>query len=88
MDTIYLVDLWILSTHLINRLFLSQETLLGIIQLQMILIKLHIINLRQYIGLTSTQPPEATWHKQELVPLGQGLGLCGLPGDFLQLQDF
>lgn len=42
----------------------------------------HITNLRQYMGLTSTQPPEATWHKQELIPLGQGLGLCGLPGDF------
>lgn len=42
----------------------------------------HIINLNQYVALSSTQPDTATWHKQKLEPLGNGLGLKGLPGDF------
>lgn len=42
----------------------------------------HLTHLRQYIGLSSNQPNEVTWYKEKLVPLGQGLGLHGLPGDF------
>ncbi|MGL4798574.1 MAG: choloylglycine hydrolase, partial [Cellulosilyticaceae bacterium] len=42
----------------------------------------HLTNLRQYIGLQSTQPDSAIWDKANLTPLGQGVGLHGLPGDF------
>ena len=42
----------------------------------------HLTHLRQYIGLHSTQPDNTTWYKENLMPLGQGVGLYGLPGDF------
>lgn len=48
----------------------------------------HLINLNQYMGLTSTQPETVTWHKQQLEPLGNGLGLKGLPGDFYPASRF
>lgn len=41
-----------------------------------------LINLTQYIGLSSKQPDAVIWHKQELEPLSGGLGLMGMPGDF------
>lgn len=42
----------------------------------------HIINLNQYMALSPTQPEVTTWYKQQLEPIGSGLGLKGLPGDF------
>ncbi|WP_054955756.1 choloylglycine hydrolase [Paenibacillus dakarensis] len=42
----------------------------------------HLTNLNQYIALSPTQPEQVTWHKQPLEPIGNGLGLRGLPGDF------
>lgn len=48
----------------------------------------HVTNLRQYMGLQSTQPKNTTWHKEELKPLGQGVGLIGLPGDFTPASRF
>lgn len=42
----------------------------------------HLTHLRQYIGLSSSQPNSTTWYKEKLEPLGQGVGLYGLPGDF------
>ena len=42
----------------------------------------HITNLRQYIGLSEVNHKQTTWGDLKLSPLGQGLGLFGLPGDF------
>ncbi|GGH30259.1 choloylglycine hydrolase [Paenibacillus segetis] len=42
----------------------------------------HIMNLNQYMALSPMQPETTTWHKQQLEPIGNGLGLKGLPGDF------
>lgn len=42
----------------------------------------HLTHLRQYIGLSPTQPDSTTWYKEKLETLGQGVGLYGLPGDF------
>jgi choloylglycine hydrolase len=42
----------------------------------------HVINLRQYMGIKPTQPDNTKWNKQDLSPLGQGLGTVGLPGNF------
>lgn len=41
----------------------------------------HITNLHQYMGATSTQPECPTWSDLKLIPLGQGTGGIGLPGD-------
>lgn len=41
----------------------------------------HITNLCNYVGLKPVQPENVVWHKQDLIPLGQGLGLQGIPGD-------
>jgi choloylglycine hydrolase len=42
----------------------------------------HIINLSNYIGLSSLQPKAIKIGALELAPLGQGIGLRGIPGDF------
>lgn len=42
----------------------------------------HLMNLNQYAALSPSQPKNTVWHKQELEPIGNGLGLRGLPGDF------
>lgn len=42
----------------------------------------HLMNLNQFMALSPLQPKETTWHKQHLEPIGNGLGLKGLPGDF------
>ncbi len=42
----------------------------------------HITNLRQYIGLQNINPSEVKWSDLELKPLGQGVGMVGVPGDF------
>ena len=42
----------------------------------------HTTNLQQYMGVTSTQPESPTWSDLKLIPLGQGTGGIGLPGDF------
>jgi len=41
----------------------------------------HITNLRNYIGLSSTQVAPITIDHLTLAPLGQGLSLKGIPGD-------
>lgn len=38
-------------------------------------------NLNQYIPLTPNQPSDVCWSGQKLIPLGQGLGALGMPGD-------
>lgn len=48
----------------------------------------HITHLGIYSGLKSTQPENTNWHKQELKPVGQGLGLMGIPGDFYPTSRF
>lgn len=42
----------------------------------------HLTNITQYMGMSDEQPKNTTWFKEELKPLGQGLGSWGLPGDF------
>ena len=41
----------------------------------------HITNLHQYMGMRPTQPECPTWSDLKLIPLGQGTGGIGLPGD-------
>lgn len=41
----------------------------------------HLLNLNNYINLTSEQPNNANWQKQNISPLGLGAGLFGFPGD-------
>ncbi|MGL4450508.1 MAG: choloylglycine hydrolase, partial [Sarcina sp.] len=48
----------------------------------------HITNLRQCIGIEAEQSSKTTWSDQELLPLGQGLGAIGLPGDFTPASRF
>ncbi|MGL4741498.1 MAG: choloylglycine hydrolase [Sarcina sp.] len=48
----------------------------------------HTTNLRQYISLDANQPEKINWSSEELNPLGQGLGLVGLPGDFTPASRF
>lgn len=48
----------------------------------------HITNLRQYMGMKSTQPVNVNWSEEELKPLGQGVGLIGIPGDFTPASRF
>ncbi|MGL4990266.1 MAG: choloylglycine hydrolase [Sarcina sp.] len=48
----------------------------------------HITNLRQYINIDANQPEKTNWSNQELNPLGQGVGLVGLPGDFTPASRF
>ncbi|MGL5616980.1 MAG: choloylglycine hydrolase [Sarcina sp.] len=49
----------------------------------------HTTNLRQYINLNAEQPTKTiAWSSQELNPLGQGVGLLGLPGDFTPASRF
>ena len=42
----------------------------------------HITNLNQYIPLKSIQPADVYWSKQELTPVGKGIGSLGMPGDY------
>ncbi|MGL5634335.1 MAG: choloylglycine hydrolase [Sarcina sp.] len=48
----------------------------------------HTTNLKQYISLDANQPEKTNWSLEELNPLGQGLGLIGLPGDFTPASRF
>ena len=41
-----------------------------------------ITNLNQYVGIQANHPANTNWGDVELKPLGVGLGLFGLPGDF------
>jgi len=42
----------------------------------------HLINLQNYITITNKNVDEKLLHELKLVPLGQGSGMLGLPGDF------
>lgn len=42
----------------------------------------HLMNLNQYVGLSPAQPDNTAWNRQKLEPIGNGLGLKGIPGDF------
>ncbi len=42
----------------------------------------HVINQRNYLGLSDRPEPARTLDGQQLQPLGGGSGLIGLPGDF------
>ena len=39
-------------------------------------------NLRNYLGLTNSEPATATWGKTQLAPFGSGMGMQGIPGDY------
>lgn len=41
-----------------------------------------ITNLNQYLGLSSKNPANTSWDKLDLKPLGQGVGMLGIPGDY------
>ncbi|MPQ43833.1 choloylglycine hydrolase [Clostridium tarantellae] len=41
----------------------------------------HLTNLRQYMGLSSEQVISTKWDREELSPLGVGVGAVGMPGD-------
>lgn len=42
----------------------------------------HLINLRNYLGLTLSPKPDVTLDGMKFAPLGGGSGFLGLPGDF------
>lgn len=42
----------------------------------------HVINQRNYLGLSDQPNPARNFEGQELAPLGGGSGMIGLPGDF------
>ncbi len=42
----------------------------------------HLINLRNYLGITLSPKPDVTLDGMKLAPLGGGSGFLGLPGDF------
>jgi choloylglycine hydrolase len=42
----------------------------------------HVINQRNYLGLSDRSNPARTFEGQKLAPLGGGSGMIGLPGDF------
>lgn len=42
----------------------------------------HLLNLRNYVNLTATNVPELKLTGDTVLPIGQGSGMLGLPGDF------
>ncbi len=42
----------------------------------------HMLNLKNYMGISTEQPENSFAKHTELTPFGQGLGAFGLPGDF------
>ncbi|MGL4343560.1 MAG: choloylglycine hydrolase [Cellulosilyticaceae bacterium] len=48
----------------------------------------HITNLHQYMGLSANYPGDVRWGNQTLIPVGQGVGAIGLPGDFSSTSRF
>jgi choloylglycine hydrolase len=42
----------------------------------------HLTNLRNYINLTATDPAAKEFFGYKLAPLGEGMGMKGLPGDY------
>lgn len=48
----------------------------------------HVTNLHQYMETSPLQPNDTKWSDEELVPLGQGVGGIGIPGDFSSISRF
>lgn len=44
--------------------------------------KWHMLNLQNYMNLSTLQYEEANWGNLQLTPFGQGAGALGLPGDY------
>jgi choloylglycine hydrolase len=42
----------------------------------------HMTNIRNYLNVSSHAPTDKIMAGQQFSPLGQGAGMCGLPGDF------
>lgn len=48
----------------------------------------HLTNLNQYIRLSEKQPKNTKWSDLELIPLSEGVGTIGMPGDFSSISRF